>query len=131
MAELDGNNNVVSRFVYATGLNVPDYVQKGYRTYRIITDHLGGPRLVIDTETGEVVQRIDYDAFGTVSRDTKPGFQPFGFAGGLYDRASGLVRFGAGLRPRDRPVDFERSDPLRWRGHESLWLCAQRPRELR
>jgi RHS repeat-associated protein len=27
--------------------------------------------------------------------DTNPGFQPFGFAGGLYDADTGLVRFGA------------------------------------
>jgi RHS repeat-associated protein len=27
--------------------------------------------------------------------DTCPGFQPFGFQGGLYDRDTGLVRFGA------------------------------------
>jgi RHS repeat-associated protein len=27
--------------------------------------------------------------------DTNPGFQPFGFAGGLYDRHTGLIRFGA------------------------------------
>ena len=27
--------------------------------------------------------------------DTSPGFQPFGFAGGLYDPDTGLVRFGA------------------------------------
>jgi RHS repeat-associated protein len=30
-----------------------------------------------------------------VLADTSPGFQPFGFAGGLYDRDTGLVRFGA------------------------------------
>jgi hypothetical protein len=27
--------------------------------------------------------------------DTAPGLQPFGFAGGLYDSDTGLVRFGA------------------------------------
>jgi RHS repeat-associated protein len=27
--------------------------------------------------------------------DSNPGFQPFGFAGGLYDPDTGLVRFGA------------------------------------
>jgi RHS repeat-associated protein len=27
--------------------------------------------------------------------DTNPGFQPFGFAGGLYDPQTGLLRFGA------------------------------------
>ena len=32
IAELDGNNTVVSRFVYATRDNVPDYVIKGGRT---------------------------------------------------------------------------------------------------
>jgi len=42
-----------------------------------------------------VAQRIDYDAWGIVTLDTSPGFQPFGFAGGLQDGATGLVRFGA------------------------------------
>ena len=32
-----------------------------------------------------VVQRVDYDEFGRVTSDTNPAFQPFGFAGGLYD----------------------------------------------
>ncbi len=36
-----------------------------------------------------------YDEFGNVTEDTNPGFQPFGFAGGLYDRDTSLVRFGA------------------------------------
>jgi hypothetical protein len=30
-----------------------------------------------------------------VTADTNPGFQPFGFAGGLYDQDTKLVRFGA------------------------------------
>jgi len=64
-------------------------------TYRIISDHLGSPRLVIDSATGAVMQRMDYDEFGTVILDTNPGFQPFGFAGGIYDRDTGLVRHGA------------------------------------
>jgi RHS repeat-associated protein len=51
--------------------------------------------LVVDTATGQVVQRMDYDAFGRVLSDSNPGFQPFGFAGGLYDDDTGLVRFGA------------------------------------
>ena len=41
------------------------------------------------------MQRLDYDAFGQVLLDTNPGFQPFGFAGGLYDEQTKLVRFGA------------------------------------
>ncbi|HEB90299.1 MAG TPA: hypothetical protein ENI85_12075 [Deltaproteobacteria bacterium] len=38
---------------------------------------------------------MDYDEFGNVMQDTNPGFQPFGFAGGIHDRDTGLVRFGA------------------------------------
>jgi len=56
---------------------------------------LGSPRVIINTATGEIVQRVDYDEFGRVLSDTNPGFSPFGFAGGLYDRQTGLVRFGA------------------------------------
>jgi RHS repeat-associated protein len=95
VAELDGAGGIVSRFVYATRVNVPDYLVKGGVTYRLVTDHLGSPRLVVNTVDGTVVQRMDYDAWGKVLLDTNPGFQPFGFAGGLYDRDTGLVRFGA------------------------------------
>ena len=41
------------------------------------------------------MQQLDYDAWGQVTLDTNPGWQPFGFAGGLYDPVTGLVRFGA------------------------------------
>jgi RHS repeat-associated protein len=86
---------VVSRFVYADKANVPAYLVKGSVTYRIIADHLGSPRLVVNTADGTVVQRMDYEEWGRVILDTNPGFQPFGYAGGLYDRDTGLVRFGA------------------------------------
>ncbi len=94
VAELDAAGNVVSHFVYGTKLNVPEFIIKGEDSYRIVSDHLGSPRLVINTFDGNIVQRMDYDEFGNVVLDTNPGFQPFGFAGGLYDLHSGLVRFG-------------------------------------
>jgi RHS repeat-associated protein len=94
VAELDAAGNVVGRFVYANANTTPDYMVKAGVTYRILTDHLGSPRLVVNTVTGQVVQRLDYDAFGNVTTDTNPGFQPFGYAGGLYDRDTGLLRFG-------------------------------------
>jgi len=74
---------------------MPEYMVKNGATYRLLTDHLGSPRLVINGSDGSVVQRMEYDEFGRVTLDTNPGFQPFGFAGGLYDRHTGLVRFGA------------------------------------
>jgi RHS repeat-associated protein len=95
VAELDGAGAVVSRFVYGSRPHVPDYLVKGGVTYRIVSDHLGSPRLVVNSSTGQVAQRLDFDEFGQVTQDTSPGFQPFGFAGGLYDRDTKLVRFGA------------------------------------
>jgi RHS repeat-associated protein len=95
VAELDGAGNVVIRFVYGTRINVPDYMVNAGITYRLLTDHLGSVRLVVDTSTGAIVQRLDYDEFGQIVQDTTPGFQPFGFAGGLYDPDTKLTRFGA------------------------------------
>lgn len=115
IAELDGNNAIVSRFVYASRDNVPDYMVKGGVTYRIIADHLGSPRLVVDVSTGTIAQRMDYDEFGNVITDTNPGFQPFGFAAGLYDRDTGLVRFGA--RDYDPTTGrWTAKDPIRFAG---------------
>ena len=94
IAELDSNNNVISIFVYGSKMYIPDYIVKEEKIYRIISDHIGTVKLVIDIINGDVVQKIDYDEFGNVTIDTNPGFQPFYFAGGLYDVDTGLSRFG-------------------------------------
>jgi len=110
-AELDASGQVVSRFVYGNQPNTPDYMIRGGERFQIISDAVGSPRLVVNSATGVVVQRIDYDEFGQIIADTNPGFQPFGFAGGLYDAATGLTRFGA--RDYDaRSGRFTARDPL-------------------
>ncbi|MGZ8908007.1 MAG: RHS repeat-associated core domain-containing protein, partial [Methylobacter sp.] len=108
----------VSRFIYGNKGNVPAYLIKGGIAYRIVTDHLGSPRFVINTQDGSVVQELSYDVWGKVTVDTNPGFQPFGFAGGLYDRDTGLVRFGA----RDYDAETGRwtvKDPIGFAGGDS------------
>ena len=116
IAELDGSGNIISRFVYASSGIVPDYMIQGSQTYRIISDHLGSVRLVVDVQTGTVMQRLDYDAWGKVLQDTRRGFQPFGFAGGLYDADTGLVRFGA--RDYDASVGrWTTKDPIGFEGN--------------
>jgi RHS repeat-associated protein len=117
-AELDGNGNVVSRFVYGSKPHVPDYVVRYDTTYRIVSDHLGSVRLVVNAGTGEVVQRITYDVWGWITSDSNPGLQPFGFAGGLYEQSTGLTRFGA----RDYDPHAGRwtsKDPIRFAGGTS------------
>jgi len=61
VAELDGNGNLISRFVYGDKGHVPAYIVKGDSTYRFITDHLGSVRLVINVASGHVAQYITYD----------------------------------------------------------------------
>jgi len=111
VVELDAQGAVVSRFVYGTKAFVPDYMIKGSISYRIISDHLGSVRLVVNTSDGSVAQRVDYNAYGLVISDSNPGFQPFGFAGGIYDGDTKLVRFGA--RDYDAGLGrFIQSDPI-------------------
>jgi RHS repeat-associated protein len=109
---------VVGRFVYATDINVPAYMIRGGATYRIVSDHRGSPRMVVNTETGAIVQRMVYDSFGKVLQDTNPGFQPFGFAGGLYDRDTRLVHLGA--REYDAETGrWTAKDPARFEGGDA------------
>jgi len=118
LVELDSNGNVVSRFVYGSKANVPDYMLKDGNTYRILSDHLGSPRLVVDISDGSVIQKVDYDAFGNVIFDSNPGFQPFGFAGGIYDVDTKLTRFGA----RDYDAQTGRwtaKDPILFEGGDT------------
>jgi RHS repeat-associated protein len=118
VAELDGSGNIVARFVYGSKAQVPDYLIKNGATYRIISDHLGSPRLVIDTSTNTLTQRMDYDEFGNIILDTNPGFQPFGFAGGLYDQHTKLTRFG--VRDYDAEVGrWTAKDPLGFAARDS------------
>ncbi|SFD53760.1 hypothetical protein SAMN02745724_04791 [Pseudoalteromonas denitrificans DSM 6059] len=51
--------------------------------------------MLVDASTGEIAQQLRYDEFGNILSDSNPGFQPFGFAGGIYEQATGLTRFGA------------------------------------
>ncbi|MEM9488215.1 MAG: RHS repeat-associated core domain-containing protein, partial [Myxococcota bacterium] len=124
VAELDATGAVVSRFVYATRTNVPDYMVRDGNTYQLISDVRGSVRLVVDVANGTIAQRIDYDTWGRVISDSSPGFQPFGFAGGLYDPDTGLLHFGA--RDYDPAVGrFVQIDPrLFGGGYDNLHAYA-------
>nr|WP_199775698.1 RHS repeat-associated core domain-containing protein [Pseudoalteromonas sp. T1lg22] len=118
IAILDSDNNVTATFIYGTRVNVPDYMVKDGISYKFITDQLGSPLMVVDTATGNIAQQLTYDAFGRVLSDSNPGFQPFGFAGGLYDKETGLVRFGA--RDYDAYVGrWTNKDPIRFFGGDT------------
>jgi RHS repeat-associated protein len=82
-------------------------------------------RLVIDAASGAIVQRMGHDEWGNVTEDTNPGFQPFGFAGGLNDIDTGLVRFGA--RDYDPATGrWMAKDPIGFEGGINLYAYVHR-----
>jgi len=95
VAELDGAGALLARYVYGTRSHVPDYVVKGGTTYRIVTDHLGSVRRVVDVASGSVAMALEYDAWGRVTASEGAGFVWLGYAGGITDDSTSLVRFGA------------------------------------
>jgi RHS repeat-associated protein len=114
LAVYDGSNNLIMRFDYADA-RMPVAMARTGTTYYLTYDQVGSLRIVADS-SGNVIKRIDYDPFGSVITDTNPGFQvPFGFAGGLRDRDTGLVRFGS--RDYDPEVGrWTAKDPIGFAG---------------
>lgn len=117
VAQTDAAGAVVARFGYDDAGRLT-YVDRGGTHYQVVTDHLGSPLLVIDATSGAVAEAITYDAWGNVTSDTKAGFIPIGFAGGLRDTDTGLVKFGA--REYDpRTGRWTGPDPIAYDGGDS------------
>jgi RHS repeat-associated protein len=93
LAVYDGSDNLLQRFEYADD-RVPYLMTAGGSEYYLLYDQVGSLRLITDS-SGTAVKEIVYDSFGNILSDSNPSFTiPFGFAGGLHDRDTGLVRFG-------------------------------------
>ena len=95
LAVYNPDNSLKQRFEYTLGNTPTSFTQAGQKYY-IVSDHLGSPRVITDSN-GAVLKAYSFDAFGNRSTitDNNPTMEiPFGFAGGLYDTDTGLIRFG-------------------------------------
>ncbi len=117
VALTDGSGALVARFAY-DDLGHLALMERGGTSYRILTDPVGSPRLVVDATIGAIADAITYDARGRVTAETVPGFIPFGFVGGLRDPATGLVHLG--VRDYDPATG-------RWTGPDPLRFSAGDP----
>ena len=95
VAELDAAGVVKTEYVYGSGSVAPDYLLQGGKTIYLLRDQLGSVQMAIDASTGAVLQELEYDATGVVTRNTSPAPQPFSYAGGLVDVDGRFVHFGA------------------------------------
>jgi RHS repeat-associated protein len=114
LAVYNGNNSLLMRFEYADE-RMPVAMKLGSATYYLSYDQVGSLKLVADA-SGNVVKRVGYDSFGNILEDSNPSFTiPFGFADGLHDRDTGLVRFG--YRDYDPEVGrWNAKDPIGFNG---------------
>ncbi|WP_272699840.1 RHS repeat domain-containing protein [Desulfovibrio sp. Fe33] len=91
-------------------------------------DQVGSLRVVVD-QHGNMIKETLYDPFGGIIEDTNPYFRvPLGFAGGLFDRDLGFVRFG--WRDYDPFTGrWTAPDPIGDRGGDPDWYgyCLDDP----
>ena len=94
--------------------------------YRIYGDHLGSLRAVVRVSDGKAIQTMRHGPWGEVEDDSVANTfsrVPFGFAGGIYDEVTGLVRFGA--REYDaRTGRWLSKDEARFGGGENFFEYA-------
>ncbi|WP_413568876.1 RHS repeat-associated core domain-containing protein [Bdellovibrio sp. HCB117] len=117
-AETDGAGNIIRRFVYGSKINIPDYVVTGGKEYRVISNQVGTPKAIVESSTGKIVETLSYDEFGVSLDGKRSSYLPFGFAGGLSDSDTSLLRFGA--RDYDPIVGrWTSKDPIGFNGGDT------------
>jgi RHS repeat-associated protein len=88
----DADDGPLDRYLYGPRGNLYA-ILRGTTRFHVAVDQVGSPRIVTAAD-GSVVKRLEYDAYG-VTTDLDPAFfLALGYAGGLRDPVTGLVRFG-------------------------------------
>jgi RHS repeat-associated protein len=96
-ADLNASNQVVTRrlFVDVNGLMQPfARIDASGNVAWYLTDHLGSVRLLTDN-TGAVIDQIDYDAYGNITKETNPtAGDRYKWASGQWQTNVGMYQFG-------------------------------------
>ncbi|MGE4297727.1 MAG: RHS repeat domain-containing protein [Desulfovibrionaceae bacterium] len=123
----DAASGAMLEFLYAPAARLPHAALVDGEPLHLFYDQIGSLR-VVASAAGKVIHEIAYDTFGCIVDETGPASGaasggnsgatlsiPFGYAGGLHDRATGLIRFG--VRDYDPEVGrFMAKDPLGLKG---------------
>jgi RHS repeat-associated protein len=118
VGELNSSGALVKRYIYGEKSHVPDVMIYNGKQYKIITNQVGTPLRVVDSASGTVAEEFSFNEFGEDLLKKSTSLLPFGFAGGIYDRDTKLVHFGA----RDYDPETGRwlsKDPIRFDGGDT------------
>ena len=111
-ARFDATGEVIQRFLFADGVDrlIAQWTA-GEGTVWTLSDHLGSIRDMIDSE-GQIVQHIEYSAFGTPTFSAAvDGMYPYAFTGRIWDGLGGLAFYRARFY-ESRLGRFASQDPL-------------------
>jgi RHS repeat-associated protein len=117
-----GADGVLATVLYDDD-GIPVAIRREATTWYVGADHLGTIKVISDA-SGAVVKERTYDPWGRLVTDSAPGIElPLGFAGGVEDPLTGLVRFGA--RDYDPTAGtWTAPDPARFAGGFGLYAYA-------
>lgn len=80
-------------FVHGHGIDESIAMIRGGQTYYYHADGLGSIIAITD-QSGNVVQRYEYNSFGEITYQQDPNFiQPYTYTGREYDTESGLYYY--------------------------------------
>lgn len=118
VGEMNSVGELLSRYIYVGGEHSPTMMEKGSERYIFIKDERGSIEKVVNIKSGEVVEEISYGDWGNIKSDSNADFQPFRYAGGLYDSDTGLIRFG--VRDYDPTIGrWTSKDPIGFAGGDT------------
>jgi len=93
IAEYDGSNNLLRKFIYGPGIDEPICMIAGASTYYYHFDGLGSVAALSDND-GDIVEKYSYDVFGEPNRTSSVG-NPYFFTGRAYDNETGNYYYRA------------------------------------
>ena len=95
IAEYDGNNNLLRKFIYGPGIDEPICMFKYVAPTGIYYYHFNGLGSVValSNSSGNIVERYSYDVFGEPNRTSSVG-NPYMFTSQRFDTETGLREEG-------------------------------------
>jgi len=115
LLELDGSNNIVTRYTHGPGIDEPLVMEKGSQSFFYHADGLGSITEITDS-LGVVKQRYSYSSFGKIESQLDPNFiQPYTFTAREFDPETGLYFYRTRYYNADT-ARFLQEDPIGFAG---------------